>query len=128
MSELPAITVTEEDYNRLMSLLDRDDSDSDVLEGLAEELERAELVPADQLPEGVVAMNSLVRFVNEGNGQSHDLTLVYPHQASAGAGQVSVFAPAGAALLGLSVGDRIDWPMSGGKILHLKIVSVTRPE
>ncbi|MCG8517765.1 MULTISPECIES: nucleoside diphosphate kinase regulator [Marinobacter] len=128
MSELPAITVTEEDYNRLMSLLDRDDSDSDVLEGLAEELERAELVPADQLPEGVVAMNSLVRFVNEGNGQSHDLTLVYPHQAGAGAGQVSVFAPAGAALLGLSVGDRIDWPMSGGKILHLKIVSVTRPE
>lgn len=33
--------------------------------------------------------------------------------------------PLGAALLGLQVGDRIDWPLTGKKTLSLKIIHVT---
>src|SRR5690554_7682641 len=56
MSELPFITVAEEDYNRLSTLLERMAGKSDVADGLEDELSRAELVPLAEMPEGVVTM------------------------------------------------------------------------
>jgi regulator of nucleoside diphosphate kinase len=43
-----------------------------------------------------------------------------------GEGKISILAPAGSALLGLSVGESIKWPVRGRKNLHLKIISVQR--
>jgi len=43
-----------------------------------------------------------------------------------GEGKISILAPAGSALLGLSVGESIKWPVRGRKDLHLKIISVQR--
>jgi regulator of nucleoside diphosphate kinase len=37
---------------------------------------------------------------------------------------VSILAPVGTALLGLSVGQHIDWPMPGGKQLKLTLLEV----
>ena len=37
---------------------------------------------------------------------------------------VSVLAPVGAALLGLAVGQSIDWPCAGGKTRELRILKV----
>ncbi len=45
MSELPSITVAEEDYNRLSTLLERMAGKSDVADSLEDELSRADLVP-----------------------------------------------------------------------------------
>ena len=50
------------------------------------------------------------------------LTLVYPQDN--GPERVSILAPVGAALLGLSVGQSIDWPAPNGKILKLEILAV----
>ena len=69
MSELPSITVAEEDYNRLSTLLERIAGKSDVADSLEDELSRADLVPLAEMPEGVVTMNSLVRFVDEDAGK-----------------------------------------------------------
>ena len=126
MSELPSITVAEEDYNRLSTLLERMAGKSDVADGLEDELSRADLVPLAEMPEGVVTMNSLVRFVDEDAGKEHEMMLVYPHEVGDADHKVSILAPAGAAMLGLSIGDSIEWPMKGRKPIHLKVVSVTR--
>lgn len=124
MSERPAITITQEDYERLSSLLERQSPDNETVEELEYELARATLMPASEIPDDVVTMNSLVRFASEADHQEHELKLVYPHQTTTEEACVSILAPAGAALLGLTVGDRIDWPAGPDRTLHLKIIEV----
>ncbi|MEP3563511.1 MAG: nucleoside diphosphate kinase regulator [Marinobacter sp.] len=126
MAELPSIVVAEEDYNRLSTLLERVAGKSDVADGLEDELSRADLKPLREMPEGVVTMNSIIRFVDEDANKEHEMMLVYPHEVGDSAHKVSILAPAGAAMLGLSIGDSIEWPMAGRKPIHLKVVSVTR--
>lgn len=128
MSDLPAITVAEEDYNRLSALLEKTDDPTGVAEGLEDELSRADLKPLSEIPESVVVMNSVVVFEDQDNGKERRLQLVYPHQVDGSADKISILAPAGAAMIGLGIGDSIEWPVKGRKPLHLKVVSVTRPE
>ena len=43
--------------------------------------------------------------------------------------KISILAPVGSALLGLSQGDEIEWPRPGGGVLHVRIKEVTyQPE
>lgn len=60
------------------------------------------------------------------------MQLVYPEEADAAAGRISVLAPVGSALLGLSVGQSIDWPFTGGVIRRLRVEYIVaqppRPE
>ena len=126
MSDLPSIIVAEEDYNRLSTLLERMAGKSDVADSLEEELSRADLKALSDMPEGVVTMNSVVRFLNEDTGKEQELMLAYPHEVGDADHKISILAPAGAAMLGLSIGDSIEWPMKGRKPIHLKIVGVIR--
>ncbi|MBY6031815.1 nucleoside diphosphate kinase regulator [Marinobacter daepoensis] len=126
MADLPSIIVAEEDYNRLSTLIERVAGQSDVADGLEEELSRADLKPLAEMPEGVVTMNSRVRFLNEDSGAENEVALVYPHEVDGADHKVSILAPAGAAMLGLSIGSSIEWPMRGRKPIHLKIIGVTR--
>ena len=126
MAELPSIVVAEEDYNRLSTLIERMAGQSVVIDGLEDELSRADLKPLSEMPEGVVTMNSIIRFVDEDANKEHEMKLVYPHEVGESENNVSILAPAGAAMLGLSIGDSIEWPMAGRKPIHLKVVSVTR--
>ncbi|MCY1459732.1 Regulator of nucleoside diphosphate kinase [compost metagenome] len=50
--------------------------------------------------------------------------MVYPKDANADEGKISILAPIGSALLGLSVGEKIDWPAPGGKTLKLELLAV----
>lgn len=127
MSDLPAITVAEEDYNRLSALLEKTEDTTGVAESLEEELSRADLRPLAEVPDTVVVMNSIVLFEDQDSGKERRLQLVYPHQADGSPDRISILAPAGAAMIGLSVNDSIEWPLKGRKPLHLKVVSVTRP-
>ena len=70
-------------------------------------------------------MNSTIRFVDETSKAETQLTLVYPVAAGA-PGTVSVLAPVGSALLGLSVGQTISWPMPGGRTAELRVLEVLR--
>ena len=125
MADMPAILVAEEDFNRLSTLIEKQ-GDSDVADGLEDELSRATLVPLAEMPAHVVTMNSSVRFQNTDSGKEHELTLVYPHEVGTGEGKISILAPVGSALLGLSVGESIEWPIRGRANIHLKIINVTR--
>jgi regulator of nucleoside diphosphate kinase len=66
-----------------------------------------------------------VTCVEEVSGREHTLVLCWPDEADAAQGRVSVLAPVGAALLGLSVGQRIDWPGPEGS-LRLRVAAVSR--
>lgn len=92
---------------------------------LQRELDRADVLPDDTPSTDVVGMHTRVECTDEQDGSRHQLTLVYPHEADAGAGRVSVLAPVGTALLGLTIGQRIDWPTASGRTLRLRVLSVT---
>lgn len=130
-TEQQRIIVTEADLHRLQRMLEhhavgRDSETADMLEA---ELARAEIVRPDMVPSNVVTMNSSVIFEDAQSGEQREVTLVYPAEASPSTGRVSILAPIGTALLGLSVGQSIDWPLPNGRTKKLRIVKVTyQPE
>ncbi|MGV8862422.1 MAG: nucleoside diphosphate kinase regulator [Pseudomonas sp.] len=124
MSIAPSIILTRLDVQRLERLLDSLDEGTPGIEALQAELDRAEhVVGHEEVPAGVVTMNSRVHCREESSGKDYHLTLVYPQDAGA-EGTVSVLAPVGCALLGLQVGQHIDWPAPGGKTLKLTLLEV----
>lgn len=92
--------------------------------GLAQELKRALVVPLDLLSHDVVTMNSRVVFDDEATGERRAITIVHPRQANAAQDRISVLAPVGTALLGLSAGQSIDWPFPDGKNRRLRVIEV----
>jgi Rnk N-terminus len=77
-----AIHVTEQDVERLRRLVAKHETgrDAAAAEQLETELDRAVVVPPDELPADVVTMNSRVVFEDE-MGRRRDFQLVYPWQA-----------------------------------------------
>ncbi len=106
------------DYIRLMALRPP--------EALRTELERAIVTPDESMPEGIVTMNSRVRYRDNQTGDERCVELVYPEEADSSAGKISVFAPVGTALLGLGVGQDIEWDFPNGAVRRLTVVSVTQ--
>jgi regulator of nucleoside diphosphate kinase len=76
---------------------------------LEEELMHAEIIGVEAVPPTLGTMRSRVRYRDEIYG--HPTSLVSPHEADMARGRVSILA---AALLGLAVGDEIEWPVPGG--------------
>jgi regulator of nucleoside diphosphate kinase len=121
----PEITVSTADLDRLEGLLGELRAGApEIADGLRSELDRARIVEPDEVPKDVVTMNSTVRFVDEESGKEFERTLCYPGEATGGVDKVSILAPLGSALLGLSVGQRIDWPVPGGRTAHIRILEV----
>jgi regulator of nucleoside diphosphate kinase len=123
MSNTPSITITRLDLQRLERLLDSLEDFGPGAVALQASLDRADVVGHDEVPPGVVTMNSRVHCREESSGKDYHLTLVYPQDAG-GDGKVSILAPVGSALLGLSVGQHIDWSAPGGKVLKLTLLAV----
>ncbi|MBX8597018.1 nucleoside diphosphate kinase regulator [Pseudomonas cichorii] len=124
MNTAPSIILTRLDVQRLERLIDSQTQSSPGIEALQAELDRAEqIVGHDEVPAGLVTMNSRVHCREESSGKDYHLKLVYPQDAGA-EGTVSVLAPVGSALLGLQVGQHIDWPAPGGKTLKLTLLAV----
>jgi len=123
MTTAPSIIITKPDLQRLERLLDSLDDYGPAAEALEQELSRAQVVERSELPAGVVSMNSRVHCREESGAKDYHLTLVYPQDAGK-EGTVSVLAPVGTALLGMTVGQHIDWPTPGGKVLKLTLLEV----
>lgn len=94
---------------------------------LLAELDRAEVYPAASLPANVVRMNSSVEFIDDNNGASRTVKLVYPQDADIGAGTVSILSPIGTGLIGMQAGSDIRWPDREGHDRLLRIVRVSPP-
>ncbi|MBR0718379.1 nucleoside diphosphate kinase regulator [Bradyrhizobium liaoningense] len=107
---LPPITVMEDEARRLNALANSSATlFPRVAHFLAQEMERASVVPDDSELRGVVRMGSQVQFCDDRTGEVRDVVLVYPHEADITLKRVSVLTPVGAALIGLSVGQAIEF-------------------
>ena len=128
MSALPPITLSDRDLARLEALLESPAVAAlPVARALSDELARANVVPAAAVPADVVTMNAAVTCVEETSGVEHRLVLSYPAEADPAAGRVSVLAPVGSALLGLAVGQAIDWAGPDGRPLRVRVTVVAAP-
>lgn len=124
MNTAPSLILTRLDVQRLERLIDNLGDETPGVKALQAELDRADVVLGqDEVPAGVVTMNSRVHCREENSGKDYHLTLVYPADAGA-ENHVSVLAPIGSALLGLQVGQHIEWPAPGGKTLKLQLIAV----
>jgi regulator of nucleoside diphosphate kinase len=118
MSDKP-IRVTVLDLERLRKLLEDAQRTSYrksiYLTKLQTELDRAKVVKPDKVPSDVVTMNSKVCLVDIDTGEEEVYTVVFPDEANAGQGKISVLAPIGTAMLGYEVGDVFEWEVPAGK-------------
>jgi regulator of nucleoside diphosphate kinase len=121
----PNIIISETDAQRLEALLAS--LPADAFPGrtaLEEELDRADIVDSRDVPPNVVTMNSRIRFTVASSDEEFALTLVYPKDVDESGGTISILAPVGSALLGLSQGDEIEWPRPGGGTLKVRLKEI----
>ena len=91
---------------------------------LLEEIERAELHEADQMPLDHVMLDSWVTFIDERTGQIRKAQLVLPANADIAEGRLSILTPMGAALYGLAEGTSIEWPDRDGELRPIRVAHV----
>ena len=113
-----SIHITDQDMKRLRGLLwgvvDVFGMDRPYLETLRTELDRAEIVPREEIDPDVVTMNSTVRVRERDGGSAMTVTIVFPEDADPQAERISVLAPLGAALLGYRVGSHVSFSVPSG--------------
>jgi regulator of nucleoside diphosphate kinase len=125
----PAITVSERDLERLEAMLASLRDDLPGADALRDELDRAQVARSEAMPPNVVTMNSRVRFVVEPAGREVEVTLVYPRDFRGRPDQLSVTTPAGIAVLGLAVGQQIEWLAPNRQTVRARILDIAyQPE
>jgi regulator of nucleoside diphosphate kinase len=124
-AQRPPITLSNADFERLDNLVAAiERSQPDVAAYLAEELDRAKIASKEDLPDSLVVMGADVTFRDDITGDVHHKQLVYPDQAHGEDDRLSILTPVGAALIGLSEGQSIDWHTRSGEERRLTILKV----
>lgn len=127
MLDRPPITVTTDDFDYLEQLLDLPKYRGiPARQDLIEELRRASIVEPAEIGGDIVTLNSTIRFVDDKAGEQYEMTLVAPEEADSDKNRISVLAPVGIALLGLSVGQTIQWLVPGRQDVLLRVLEVRR--
>lgn len=125
MGQRPPLLINRLDAERLQRLIDdASEKDQAVAEMLENELSRGVVVDPKEIPDNVVSMNSQIQFTDLTRDKQMIRTLVYPHALSSTEDGLSVMAPIGASLLGLKVGDTIDWPLPNNSQTQLRIDAI----
>jgi regulator of nucleoside diphosphate kinase len=126
-SVLPPIVVATDEAHRLCALAN---SNMALFPSaaifLAREMSRANVVAnnADDLRR-VVRMGSQVRYCDHKTGDVRDAVLVYPHEAQIPLQRLSVLTPVGAALIGLSVGQTINFQTPAHQTRSLTVLGLS---
>ena len=94
-------------------LLQRSRAARDEGERLLEQLDAATVVPSSTVARDLVTMNSALMCEDTATGKMTRVTLVYPEQADATAGRISVLSPMGWSLLGLHAGEEAQFETAG---------------
>jgi regulator of nucleoside diphosphate kinase len=112
------IVITEADYVRLQRLVESSrvfrQRDAKHLDDLEQELERAAIMKAGEVPSDVVTMNSRVKVKDLESGRVTTYQIVFPSEADIAKNRISVLAPIGTGLLGYSAGTTVEWQVPSG--------------
>lgn len=110
---------------RLMNLSGyyKDETFRKSVKKLVSELESAQIVDDDEMPDDVVRFNSVITIGSK-DGWQRRFKLVLPTESNIKEDRVSITTPMGAAVIGYSVGDTLIWEFpSGIKELTIEKVS-----
>ena len=122
-----SIVITEADYERLQRLIESSRQfrprDANHLYHLEQELNRATIVKAGEVPHNLITMNSRVRVKDLNSGSEATYQIVFPNNADMAKNRISVLAPIGTGLLGYSAGTTVEWPVPSG-IRRFRILEV----
>jgi regulator of nucleoside diphosphate kinase len=120
----PKLIIDERLYPRLLALAERARAQSpELADRLLEEIERADLRAV--VPDDVVTLGSEVTFRH--GDRIETVQIVAPEEADIEQRRISVLTPVGAALLGLAVGQRIDWELPDQRAAVLEVIAVRQP-
>ncbi len=112
------VRITPDDRARLMRLKPH--------AALLREIERATVISHKAARgSGVVTMNTQVLYTDESNGARQTINVVFPQEADGCDCCVSVLAPVGTALIGLSTNQAIEWDFRDGSHHRLRVEQVT---
>ncbi|MFP5505767.1 MAG: GreA/GreB family elongation factor [Gammaproteobacteria bacterium] len=121
------IYITQRDLDRLDELIAvarrADTLDLEYLDRLEDALLTKDGVDPRTVPPDVITMNSRARLADPLTGLAQEYTLVFPADADAAAGRISVLAPLGTAMLGATVGQTVEW-VSGGNTRKLLVDAI----
>ncbi len=121
------IYLVREDHERLLPLVEGNDAGDPALREaiarLEEEIDRAVVVEAADVPPDTITLDSWVRLLDLDSEQELLVSPVVPSRSNADVGRISVLAPLGTAVLGYRTGDTIEWRVPGG-LRRLRVLSV----
>ncbi|MBP6880750.1 nucleoside diphosphate kinase regulator [Candidatus Saccharibacteria bacterium] len=114
------IHITQFDLDRLQKLLSARKPYDKYDQGLADDLENAEIVEPAAIPPDVITMNSTVRLTDE-DGKDRDYSIVFPEDADLAENKISILSPVGYSMIGWRVGSDLNIPTpKGEKKLNVK--------
>jgi len=121
---LPAIYVTEADFEILSNLADAAAGRAPGGRVLAGEMARAVIVEPNEAPRPFVRIGSRVEFQDLSNGQTRVVRLSLPRDASIDEARISVLSPVGAALIGLTAGEAFHWTDPEGRSRGVRVLAI----
>jgi regulator of nucleoside diphosphate kinase len=123
----PEITLGDAEHRRLLVLaMTASGHTADDTDYLHHELDRARLVPDDEVPADTVRMGSIVVYRTD-TGQRGTVEIVPPSEHDAARGRMSVVSPVGAALIGLRAGQSITRMGWDGAFCTFTVLSAVGP-
>ena len=128
MTQQATIYISKTDRERLGNLIELvrqegERSDLSYVNRLEDELEFAEVVPAEAIPPDVVTMRSRVRLKDLDTKEESVYSIVFPSEASFDEGKISVLAPLATALLGCRRGATVEFE-APGRARRLQILEI----
>jgi regulator of nucleoside diphosphate kinase len=114
--------MTRSDYESLRQRADALDH-TVVGRSLQTELERAIMAP-DRSTRTFVKLGSIVAYEDLSNGAVRRLKLCLPEDASLDDMRLSVLTPVGAALIGASVGQVLEYVVADGRVRRLRVLEI----
>ena len=125
-SKKPPIRISESDYDRIADLaLQLEHRNPELSALILSETDRARVYADAKLPADVVSLGAEVEFLDDSNGTRRRVTLVLPGEADIAEGKISIVTPVGAGLIGLAIGQSIDWPCPDGRPRTFTITDVS---
>lgn len=116
---------------RLLALTNdyKDSTQKVSLTKFAEEIESADILENDKMPDNVVRINSEVTIATK-DGWSYTFLVVLPAESNNSQKKISLLLPMGAAVLGYAKNDSISWTFPGGDkditIMDVKQNNITK--
>lgn len=116
---------------RLLALTNdyKDSTQKVSLTKFAKEIESADILENDKMPDNVVRINSEVTIATK-DGWSYTFLVVLPAESNNSQKKISLLLPMGAAVLGYAKNDSISWTFPGGDkditIMDVKQNNITK--